>query len=245
MFKGKSDIELQFFTNVLDLSNDSLAQPQPAMKFIPQAWKKIPKIVENYENSLSLRAIKTIKTCPSFADYFTQGVILPAWCDMAFKYEPDLGKWTCATGTQMSPYEIAIHEGSQMLDHMDYKHRGENAQLVFKLISPWFLKTPKNWSILQLPLYYNADKDWQVMPGIIDTDVYYTLNQQIMYFGNGREVLIKKGEPLVHYIPFERKKIRFTTKLATPEFGTEVVSKSNFIHSMATGGYNALRREFQ
>jgi hypothetical protein len=42
------------------------------------------------------------------------------------------------------------------------------------------------------------------MPGIIDTDVWHEINQQILYFGNGKEIFIKKGTPLAHYLPFKR-----------------------------------------
>ena len=242
LFAAEPTPTLTFFTNVVDISKDPLIQPQPAIKFVPQDWKRMPRWSDLEYETLSIRRAKTVKACPSFVDYFSQGVILPAWCDMAFKYNSETDTWAWATGDGLSPYEIDIHPHTQMLDHMDYKHRGEKAQLVFKLISPWFLKTPKGWSTLQLPLFYHADKDWQVIAGVNDTDVHHVLNQQVLYFGSGREVFIQKGEPLVHYIPFQRTKINIETKLATEKDKIDLSTKLNQIHSKATGGYKYMTR---
>lgn len=233
---------MTFFTNIEDITKDALIQPQPAIRFAPHEWKRMPRWVDMEDGALSIRRAKTAKACPSFVDYFSQGVILPAWCDMAFRYNKKTDTWQAATGDALSPYQVTIHHNVQMLSHMDYKHRGEKAQLIFKLVAPWFLKTPKGWSTLQLPLFYHSDRDWQVAPGINDTDVQYELNQQIIYFGDDTEVLIQKGEPLVQYIPFKRTEINIETRMATKKDNAELNTQFHQIHSKATGGYKSLPR---
>ena len=89
--------------------------------------------------------------------------------------------------------------------------------MVFKFISPWNLITPKGYSVLQLPMFYHFSNDFSVLPGIIHTDTHHELNQQILYHGEGKEIFIRRGTPLVQYIPFKRSKYNITTRDSTVE----------------------------
>jgi len=234
---------MTWLTNMPGLSDDPLCQPQPASKFIPQQWKKMPSFAPSNSETLSNRRPRTAKKCPSFIEWFSTGVILPAWCDMVFKYDKQTNLWQAATGDESSPYKIDIHSNPQMLDYMDYKHRGDKAQLIFKLNCPWYLKTPKGYSTLQLPLFYHADRDWQVAAGMWDSDILYDTSQQIFYFGDGEEVVIKKGEPLAHYITFKRNKTSFITKLMNVKESYSIRAQELELHSKSTGGYKAMARD--
>jgi hypothetical protein len=70
-----------------------------------------------------------------------------------------------------------------------------------------------------------------------------TLDLQVAYFGNGQEVLIKKGQPLVHYIPFKREKINFITKLMNDKDLYKLNSNAVAVASKAGGGWAAIPRE--
>jgi hypothetical protein len=109
------------------------------------------------------------------------------------------------------------HGNNQFIDHTKASFNGIKGDFIFKTISPWRIITPPGWSVLQLPLFYHFNKEWSVLPGIIDTDIFPEVNQQILYHNNGKEIFIKRGEPFVLYIPFKRDsrlnlKIRYKTK---------------------------------
>ena len=105
-----------------------------------------------------------------------------------------------------------------MLDYKKATFNGVDGQFVFKAISPWKIITPPGWSVLQLPLFYHFNQEWSVMPGVIDTDIHSEINQQILYHGNGKEVVIKCGDPLVLYIPFKRSdKLKQEVRYQTPK----------------------------
>jgi hypothetical protein len=163
--------------------------PKPAKYFIPKWFKDIPNNIEG-----------TVKVCPSFPDYFSQGYILPMWCDS--KIQSKDGFWSWETSDKR--FEWASHGNHQLLDHTDVNFNGVAGKFVFKPNSPWRIITPPGWSVLQLPLFYHFNKEWSVLPGIIDTDIYHETNQQVLYHGNGEPVLIKRGDPFVLYIPFKR-----------------------------------------
>lgn len=69
--------------------------------------------------------------------------------------------------------------------------------------------------MLQLPLTYHFDNQFSIMPGVIDTDMYYELNQQVLYFGDSEDVVIPRGTPLVLYVPFKRESLDLEIRLQT------------------------------
>lgn len=242
MFKNKKEPLISFFTPRADLSKDELIVPKAAKYFIPEAWKQMPKTVPNPQSGLSIRKHKTAKACPSFADYFSQGVIVPAWCDMAFRMNPQTGQVEVATGNEHNPYDIGTHNNKQLLEYFSPYHKSAKANQVFKLVSPWYMKTRPGWSVLQLPLFYHDNPYWQAMAGVNDTDVHHILNIQVLYYGNGEEVLIKKGQPLAQYIPIERTKLSLDVRLATKKDLYDISSLESQIQSKARNGYRLLPR---
>lgn len=185
---GKSD-KIQFISTVEGLESIEECLPKPAKHFIPKWFKDIPST-----NSMS------VKVCPSFPDYFSQGYILPMWSDAKLVYNGDSWWWRTST----NKFSWSIHENEQFLDYTKAKFNGSDSQFVFKADCPWRIITPPGWSVLQLPLFYHFNKDYSVLPGIIDTDVHHEINQQVLYHGNGEPVNISVGDPFVLYIPFKR-----------------------------------------
>ena len=186
----KSD-KIQFISTIEGLESIEECLPKPAKHFIPKWFKDIPPGLGN-----------TVKNCPSFPDFFSQGYILPMWCDVILKYDKDADFFDWKTST--NKFSWSIHDSQQFLKYKDPSFLGSDSQLVFKADSPWKIITPPGWSVLQLPLFYHFNKEWSVMPGVIDTDIHHDINQQVLYHGNGKEVLIKSGDPFVLYIPFKR-----------------------------------------
>jgi hypothetical protein len=200
----KSD-KIQFISTVEGLESIEEYLPKPAKHFIPQWFKNIPS---------SLEETVTIKHCPSFPDYFSQGYIIPMWCDVKLKYDNE-GNWSWNTPTSLVSWDI--HGNDQFLNYTEAKFNGIDGQFVFKANCPWRIITPPGWSVLQLPLFYHFNQDWSVLPGVIDTDIWHEINQQVLYHGNGEDVIIKSGDPFVLYIPFKRseklkKEIRYQTE---------------------------------
>ena len=187
---GKSD-KIQFISTVEGLDSFEELLPKPAKNFIPKWFKDIPSTVP-----------ASVKACPSFPDYFSQGYIIPMWCDIRLVYKKEIDTWQVNPSSVLFNWES--HSLKQFMDHTTPNFNGVDGQFVFKAICPWRIVTPPGWSVLQLPLFYHFNKEWSVLPGIIDTDIYSEVNQQVLYHGNEKEIEIKQGEPFVLYIPFKR-----------------------------------------
>jgi hypothetical protein len=180
-------------------------QPKPAVRYLPDWWKQIP--IKNDGGYTS-------KICPSMSDYLSNGYILPMWMDMTFKYSKESNIWSSKHSPE--PFlPLTTHGNSQLIDYADVAFIGKDSSAIFKANSPWKIITPKGYSVLQLPLLYHFNKDFTVLPGIIDTDTYHDINVQMSYHGNEEEIFIKRGTPLCVYIPFKRTKYNFSFNAET------------------------------
>jgi hypothetical protein len=186
----KSD-KIQFVSTIEGLESIEESLPKPAKHFIPQWFKDIPSNVENSS---------TVKICPSFPDYFSEGYIIPMWSDVNLRY--DKNGWFAESPLSLFPWDN--HGNQQFLDYTDARFNGVEGQFMFKAVSPWRIITPPGWSVLQLPLFYHFNQEWSVLPGVVDTDTMHQVNQQVLYHGNGKDVRINLGDPFVLYIPFKR-----------------------------------------
>jgi hypothetical protein len=186
---GKSD-KIQFISTVEGLESIEECLPRPAKNFIPKWFKEIPSDIKS-----------SVKVCPSFPDYFSQGYILPMWSDVELQQIGDEWRWETPVPREFS---WDIHGKQQFLDHTKANFNGVEGQFIFKPNCPWRIITPPGWSVLQLPLFYHFNQEWSVLPGVIDTDIHYEINQQVLYHGNGKSIRINRGDPFVLYIPYKR-----------------------------------------
>lgn len=189
--------KIKITSNLLGILNDETILPQPAKNFMPSWYKDTPIEIKDYHHSFKkLPNLRTVKSCPSFTDVFKKGYVVPCpfdiWLNVKKNGDVD---WR----TPSDNFKIEIHPNDQFVNHVD-----SNVRKVFKIVSPFRVITPKNWSVLQIPMLYHFNKDFYVPYGVIDTDRHHEINQQIFYISNDDEILIKKGTPLNYLVPFKR-----------------------------------------
>jgi len=227
---GKSD-KIQFISIDESLVSIEDSLPRPAKHFIPKWFKDIPS-----------KEIGTVKDCPSFPDYFSQGYIIPMWTDVKMRYKDGISQFE----TSAKRFLFETHANEQMIKYKKATFNGIEGQFVFKANCPWRIITPPGWSVLQLPLFYHFNQEWSVLPGVIDTDIHHEINQQILYHGNGKEIIIKCGDPLVLYVPFKRSdklkhEVRYQTVKERKKFDKDLlILKQSF---SPNGTYRKLQRK--
>jgi hypothetical protein len=211
MFKKAFKPKIEIYSTVKGLEEIEEARPQPSNKFIPSWWKDMPK-QESYP------AVQTVKVCPSFPEYFSQGIVVPMWADTTLIYDEMTTewKWTSGMPSRGNPFTVETHPPAQFTQYVKPTFQGEKGNFVFKFNSPWRIRTPKGYSVLQLPLYYHFNNEFSVLPGVIHTDFHTEINQQVVYYGKGKEIFIKRGTPLVQYIPFKRTKFDYVVRSMSP-----------------------------
>jgi|TARA_R100000458_G_C8176473_1_gene175060 hypothetical protein len=188
-------VKIQFSSRVLGLFDVKELRPQPAKKFIPEEWKKIPSKHTNEEDSPYkynlLRLDATAKSCPSFIHLWEEGYVLVAPCDISIRENV----WE----TALPEVQLSTHPNYQYIDHVD-----SDFSVVHKIDNVWLCKTPKGYSIRQIPLLWHSDLNFEVAYGIIHTDQWHEINPQIMIKKGVKEVFIKQGDPLCYILPYKR-----------------------------------------
>ena len=189
-------MKISFYADIPGLH---LSSPIQKSSFhIPQWFKGVKTTTDDLSPA-------TIRTCPGFIDYFKQGYVVSLWCDLRVNIQNKGGKLSYDLNTTEPRYTFSVHGHQQFLQHVP-EHVSKKTKLILKLDSPWKIVTPKGYSVLQLPMYYNYNENFEVLPGVIHTDVYHTINQQMCIFREG-EFIIKKGTPLATYIPYKREEL--------------------------------------
>ena len=199
------EIDISFVSTIPGLESIEECRPVAAKKFIPSWIKSMPHNDPIFETP-------TVKKCPGIIDYFSQGYIIPMWADVRLSYDKETNVWNAFSGLNGTTPKWSSHGNHQFLEHAPAQFLNRKATFVFKAISPWKIITKPGWSVYQMPLFYHFDNRFSVLPGVIDTDIHHEINQQVLYFGDNEDIIIKRGTPFVQYIPFKRESIEYDVR---------------------------------
>ena len=205
-------------------------KPRPAFEVMPEWYKKVPRL---FEGQKSFMPGGPVKRCPSFKDWFNSGIVFPMWCDV--QLANDGVNWEWLTSSDKFIWEI--HDNKQFIDFLPNNVDGN---VVYKAGNPWKIVTPKGWSVMQLPMFYHFNNDFEVLPGIIDTDVHHEVNPQVLLKGNKDIVYIKSGTPFFQLIPFKRESFvsEIINEINLPKKLAEKMKERNIrVHTSFTKAY--------
>ena len=138
----------------------------------------------------------TFKTCPGWADLYKEAYILQMWADCIIKSSPKGAQATFSSAA----FGSVVHPIFQGLDHAPT----DDYTTTLKLISPWHLRTPPGWGVLQLPLQWEFNPNFDVAMGVVHTDIVHEINPQLML--KNPEFTLKFGTPIAMYLPIKLDK---------------------------------------
>lgn len=200
----KKDVEVEFLAiEGFDLLSH---QPRPSKYFIPEWYKKMDQYIQGETKPLLSRcgelvSTSTLKRCVPIQDVLTTGYTIPLYADIVTFHTKgeelqfnwgNLGNWSV----------IEKHTILQLKD-TPFENECYGGKL-FKFLNPWRIKTPKGYSCLFIPPFYHSSS-FQILPGVVDTDVYHEVNFPFVYTGPEGDFTHKAGSPLVTVIPFKRE----------------------------------------
>ena len=185
-----------------------LDKPLKAGKLLPDWFKLLPRVPEGTHKNKP----GTVKRCVPVLDAASNGYIIPSWCDWNIKVSNEKLEdgevsptiWVQGPGNLGMSSTIGNHDWNQVGDDCPIKH-----YLVgLKFINPWVIETSPGWSVLikSPPNHYN---NIRLIEGVVDTDTYCR-QINLPFFWDGCELgefEIKKGDPLIHVIPFKRQEV--------------------------------------
>tara|TARA_R100001463_G_scaffold38155_1_gene81918 strand:+ start:169 stop:843 length:675 start_codon:yes stop_codon:yes gene_type:complete len=180
-------------TSIQELSDTPELHIKNTREVIPSWFKKI-KI---HEGKNFLDKIKTVKTCPSFAEIFNEGFVMLSPVDIYINVKENYYEWRIPSPL----FRLEEHPKEQFLKFANIP----NASYVSKFISSWNCITPKGYSLRQMPMFYEEQPDFYVPYGVVKTDYSHEINPQLIFNGDKKEIHIKQGQPLAIYVPYKRK----------------------------------------
>lgn len=147
----------------------------------------------------------SIRRCQGTYDYVTNGFYIPLWTNVTIR--PNMNgthfdvKMDHIEGVQFGVDSFRSEsakgcpiEHSKALDDGQY----------IKLVSPWRFMTPKGISLMALPMLFEPDPRFSIVPGIVHTDYYNQINV-VINVHTDKEFTIPAGTPIQHMVPIRRK----------------------------------------
>lgn len=182
MFKNKTKkIKFQ--------SSDILAEilpPQPASRFVPKWFRKMPGVVEGVES---------VKKCIPFNDSLISGYMIPLPTDVIWD----------------SSNQRFIHNGKLMVNSDHHPSQTEYMDLPpefntqpHKWVNNWFIKTPPGYSTLFVHPLNRLDLPFFSASAIVDTDKHPIVINFPFFLRKDFDGVIPAGTPLIQAIPFKR-----------------------------------------
>ena len=194
---------IEFIATIPGLEDQKDILPYESDKSIPEWWRSAP-YDSNIEESKYQPESMFVRRCPAFPDLFSSGYILPMWADTTIYFNKKNYEWRWRCGQKESPFIIDFFDGKAFSDYGKYYLNGLKANAIFQFHSPWMIRSSENISIFQFPIFYSDTDGFGVMPGTFDADLTAQMKIEVGYFFDEKEVFIKKGTPLVQYIPYQK-----------------------------------------
>jgi len=188
--------------------------------------KKFKASINKPTNDKSVRSTGgDIRQCPGIIQYMQRGYIIKAWQDIHIQTDEFGDDFTWETAT--SRHEILTNHQYEKNSNIDPKVISEQVEAelqsfpqnqffdffprkntlkeVLKINTPWFVKLPKGYGALVLPIFYDNEERFTTIPGILLTDYLEKLNVQLYWHNLGPEnnSVIKAGTPLAKIIPIK------------------------------------------
>lgn len=216
---GKQFIE--FKTDVEGL--EEFAPVKPSSFYLPKWFKSMSEAIEvdaqhekgkpNYFGKKGDTAKKfstgTVKRCPAIVDLITEGFIIPMWCDFLVQRDMETIEWD----NKNFKYGLEFHSQKQIAG-WDLK-KTDFSEAV-KFVNPWRIYTPPGYSVMFLAPTYQFERRFTVLPGIVETDNYNSVNFPTVWHTT-KDAIIERGTPFIQVIPFKRDKWNLDVSQMTDE----------------------------
>ena len=190
------------FTFSVDYSAYALGSEHFATEFKPvPASECLPEWFKDLNNS----TIKTAKSCRGLYDVMTSGFMVVWPFDVTITRDEN-GKLFVKRTRDDERFSFQPHPHVQLGAYPD-ANLSLQRDGVEKVELPYKIRSSKNTSVMMIQPPYRPDLKTEVMPGVIDTDKFYSPLNVLFTIKNTdttRDIKISAGTPLAQIVPFVR-----------------------------------------
>lgn len=151
----------------------------------------------------------SIRRCAGTVDYLSIGATIPMWTNVNFKPSMADGGWEVLMD-QMPFFDSFrlqgfTYESTGECPMTKARHSDTQNASYPKLVSPWNIMTAPGWSTILMPVLFEPNPNYQVVPAVVNTDIYHEANV-VLNITTNENFKISAGTPILHLIPFKRNK---------------------------------------
>ena len=216
-------------------------EPQPASKFLPEWYKKMPSQINSEEAIVFGQVNTTIKKCMPVFDMITAGYIISSPCGI-YLDSTNESKLSWSIPITLRSYQgdmFASHSREQYsllpLNEKEY-HRD-----LLRIFPFWAVGTESGYSAWFRQPAYGDDSPLLALEAIVDTDRFVSDGHLSFMVKKNFKGVIKQGTPLVQIIPFKRES--WEMNIASPENASNVFSKQRL--NVRSTFMNAYKNKFR
>lgn len=185
-----------------------IPEPKPAIKYLPDWFKKLPTKLENEKDLRFNTPTMTAKKCLPMLDAMSFGYVIPLCGDLQVTLDKDTSFIKVH-----NPPEINIVDS-----HSIGQVGGRNAPRFplhpIKFMNYWVIKTAPGWSTLFIPPINHIDAPFTCFSGLVDTDNYpREINFPAVWNDTEFDGVLPAGTPLVTAIPIKRNSLKKKPKV--------------------------------
>lgn len=213
----------------------SIFKTKPLIEFytdIPVALEHYPPLLSKTNFIETFKKIKispdakaNIKNCPGIIDYSKTGYIIRTWQDFSIEANNtgEWFEWNAPLNADdyvikninfkgVTKKEIDFFNKEIFFEHFP---RPNTLQTVLKFSTPWYVNVPKGYKVLLLPVWYDNETRFSVIPGLLDTQLSNNINVQVYWHTLGKKEILKAGTPLVKIVPVKDEEYDHVFRLIT------------------------------
>jgi hypothetical protein len=179
--------------------------PEPALKMIPD-WYKKQTSAGSDEDTLSRGfTSSTIKRCMPFFDLMTSGYMLLMPCDVYIDASnPEQLKHTAPEAIKDVTENLFSSHNREQYAELPYDRQYYHKDLL--RINPlWGVSTPAGYSTIFVNPMYQDPGPLEAIGAMVDTDEYISRGHLSFFVKSGFVGVVKQGTPLVQIFPFKRE----------------------------------------
>jgi hypothetical protein len=177
-------------------------RPQPASKFIPNWYKKMPLYIDkNNKNHkfIDLKSNLTAKACVPILDSIASGYIISLPCDLNFVDPKIFGH---RVNWEVDWVPVTNHSEHQFKNFKIFESFEKKA---LKFQNLWKIKPEKGYSLLYTHPFYHFDLPFFTFSGIVDADSYNLPINLPFFIKKDFFGILKMGTPICQIIPIKRE----------------------------------------
>ena len=162
--------------------------------------------VSDYDIAANMGALKT---CPGTTDLIALGITVPLWADLRCRMSPNGG-----VDAELNVVRDSEESAAGLIQPFDFNQTGQcpwtdlrdkeiEKSSYLKLVSPFYIKTPKGYSSLIMGHPMFPRKEFDVIAGVVNTDSYHTMNV-VMNVRTSSEFYVAQGTPIAQVLIYKR-----------------------------------------